>query len=195
MRYFRLYLLGNTDDRSIAFVRDAPAGLGLYDACMRRGERIGARFPRNARVYVHSGRKLGSVLGNTLSYLMVTAAVKDVIVATCKCEIEALPFALYDRKRHLLSRDYWILNPLGTFDCVNRKESDIRYFDATKKDIVGVRSLVFDGRRMAKAPDLFRVPEEPAALFASEALATALKPLRPTNIIFTEDMKLKPAMR
>jgi len=195
MRYFRLHLLGNTDDDSLAFVREAPAGLGLYRYCMRRGERIGNRYPRDAKVYLDKrspGIKLGSVLGNTLSYFMVNTAMKDVIVATCSCEIEQLPFTLYNHKRRIHSKDYWILNPIGTFDCVNREASDIRYLDASKKDIVGVRKLVFDTNKMADAPDLFRVPEEPAVLFMSERLATALKPLRPTNIIFTEDMKMMP---
>jgi hypothetical protein len=135
VRYFRLYLLGNTDDPSLAVVRSTPSGLGLYDRCMRWGERIGDRYPRNLRVYMdkHHGTKLGSVLGNTLCYLMVNTAMKDVILATCTSEIEVLPFTLYDQKRRIASKDFWILNPIGTFDCVDRQASDIRYVDGTRR--------------------------------------------------------------
>jgi hypothetical protein len=195
MRYFRLHLAGNTDDRSLAFVRDPPSGLGLYDYCMARGKRIGDRYPRDAKVYMDKrspGIKLGSVLGNTLSYFMVNTAMKDVIISTCKCEIEVLPFTLYNHKRRVHSKDYWILNPIGTFDCLNRQASDIRYMDATQKQVVGVSTMVFDIKKMADAPDLFRVPEDPEEMFMSERLAIALKPLHPTNVIFTEDMQMQP---
>jgi hypothetical protein len=200
MKFFRLWLRGNTDDKSLAFVRDLPSGLGLYDNCMRSGERIGDHYPANLKVRLDKrspGIKLQALLGNTLSYLMLNTEAKDVILGVCKCEIEVLPFVLYNHKNRIHSKDYWILNPIGTIDCVNRAASNIQYSKDDGTKIIGVGltpgSLVFDPKKLAKAPDLFRVPEEPARMFISQTLAQAIKArnLNASNILLVEEMQQK----
>ena len=191
MRYFRLWPRGNDSDKSLAFVREPPSGLGLYDYCMRSGERIGERYPREAKVYLDKrtpGIKLESVLGNLLSYLMVSTAMKDLILSVCGSEIETLPFTLYNHKKRLHSRDYWIINPIGTVDCVNRDASEMVIEGG---EVLGVESLAFDPRKVEGAPDLFRVPEKPEWLFISETLAKAIKKSNLTNVILKEEIKLK----
>ncbi len=192
MRYFRLWPRGNDRDKALAFVREPPSGLGLYDYCMNEGERIGERYPRDARVYLDPktpGIKLESVLGNLLSYLMVNTQTKDLILGICTCEIEALPFTLYNHKKRVHSKDYWILNPIGTFDCVNRAASKITM---EGEQVVGVESLAFDAKKMADVPDLFRVPEKPEWFFISERLAKAIKDAALTNVILKEEIKVTP---
>ncbi|HVK54197.1 MAG TPA: DUF1629 domain-containing protein [Burkholderiales bacterium] len=189
MRFFRIWLRGDRKDASLAFVRDEPEDLGLYDYCPRRGERMGDKYPKDAKVRLDPkspGIKLGSLLGNLIGYLMVNTALKDVILEVCKCEVEVLPFTLYNHKKRVHSTDYWIINPIGVFDCVNRDASTIQYVDATKAEIAGVEKLVFDPNKMAAAPDLFRVPEDPMQQFISERLAKAIKAINPTNVLLME---------
>jgi hypothetical protein len=159
---------------------------------MNEGERIGDRYPRDAKVYLDTktpGIKLESVLGNLCSYLMVNTQMKDLILSICTCEIETLPFTLYNHKKRVHSKDYWIINPIGSFDCVNRRASKI-VMEGT--EIVSVESLVFDSAAMAAAPDLFRVPEKPAWYFISETLARAIKKANLTNVMFKEEIELQP---
>jgi hypothetical protein len=192
MHYFRLWLRGNRDDRTLAFVRDPPKDLGVWNYCLLEGERVGDRFPRDAKVHLDPespGIKLESVLGNLLNYLMVTTQMKDVILSVCTSEIETLPFILYNHKNRVHSKDYWIINPIGTFDCVNRAASRI-VMDSTGQDIIRVDSLAFDREKMASAPDLFRVPEKPEWMFISEALARAIKQHKLTNVILKEEISL-----
>jgi hypothetical protein len=190
MKFFAIWLPGDRSDKSLAFLHSAPRGLGLNDYCMRRGERIGANYPADAKAYLEAkspGIKLASLLGNTLSYLIVNTAMKDAILDTCKCEIEVLPFVLYNHKKRIHSKDYWIINPIGTFDCLNRDASDIRYDDpATKAHVLSIRKYVFDSNKLEAAPDLFRIPESPADQFVSERLVKALHAHQCTNILLGE---------
>ena len=199
MKFFRLWLRGDTDDESLAFVEDAPAELGIRDYYMSQGKKIGDLYPSNVKARLAKrvlGIKLTSLLGNLLSYLMVNTQAKDVFLGTCNCEIEALPFTLINHKGRIHSKDYWILNPIGTFDCVNREASDIKYQDATKQEVVGIGladgSLVFDSKKMQNAPDLFRVPEKPSLMFISERMALAIIDADLTNVLMVEDMRIEP---
>lgn len=202
MRYFRLWLRGNTDDKSLAFVRDPPSGLGPYDHYASCGKPIGGSYSSNVKVNLDKrspGIKLQALLGNTLSYLILNTAAKDVFLSVCKCEIETLPFVLYNHKKRIHSKDYWILNPIGTFDCVNRAASNIQYSKEDKTKVIGIGlsrgSLVFDPAKLRNAPDIFRVPEDPSMLFVSLKLATAIKEhkLNESNIMLTEEMKQAPS--
>src|SRR5207302_1272588 len=107
------------------------------------------------------GIKLASLLGNTQSYLIVNTEVKNVIVEHCTLsELEVLPFTLYNHKKRIHSSDYWIVNPIGYLDCVNRAASNIRYLSTDPTKIVAVRKFVLDTKRLENAPDLFRVVED-----------------------------------
>jgi hypothetical protein len=111
---------------------------------------------------------------------------KDTIVECCKndeCEIEILPFTLFNHRQRVHSKDYWIINPLGTFDCVNKDASDIEYLD---DEVVGVDKYVFESQKLKNAPELFRVPEDPTEYFISETLAKAFQKKKFTNIFLSE---------
>ena len=189
MRYFRLDTLGDTSDPKLAIIRSRPEGIGIAGYQPARGERIGDRYPEDARVYLPptpKGNALGSLLGNTKNYLMVKAEMKEVIADQCReQDIEYLPFTLYDRKRRPTCRDCWIINPIGTFDCVNRTVSDISYVPGTQ-EVATVFKYVFDPKKVEKAPHLFRVPEDATHLFVSQTLARAFKDRELTNLSLIE---------
>jgi hypothetical protein len=194
MRYFLLNTLGDDQDRSLAFIDSPPEDLGLFSYCMARGEPIGSRYPEDARVYLKAkspGIKLSSLLGNTESYLIVNKAMKEVIRATAKgSEIEYLPFALYNHKKRVHSQDYWIINPIGSVDCVNRASSEIKYSSSDPEKIVSVRKYVLDSAKLANAGDLFRVPESLSRYFISERLAKAFQEQAFTNVfLFDVDQR------
>jgi len=97
---------------------------------------------------------------------------KDVTVeftSQSNCEFEILPFTLYDHKKRVLTKDYWIVNPIGTFGCLNKEASEIKYVDKddAKSEVVSIRKFVFDPKKLKNAPDLFRVPERVRDYFIS----------------------------
>ena len=189
MRYFQIITLGDTGDKSLAFISSYVENIGLAAYRPAKGKRVGEKYPENAEIHLQSedpGIKLYSLIGNTHSYLIVDTAVKDTIVEFCpddETEIEMLPFTLINHKKRVHSKDYWIINPIGTFDCVNRSASEIEFLD---DDIVGVDKYVFDPKKLEKAPHLFRVPEDPTEYFISQSLAKAFKDKQFTNFFLVE---------
>jgi hypothetical protein len=190
MNYFLLNIMGDDQDRSLAFIDSPPEDLGLFSYCMARGERIGARYPENASVYLKAkspGIKLSSLLGNTESYLIVNSAMKEVIQEVCKAsEIEYLSFTLYNHKKRVHSQDYWIVNPIGAADCVNRAASEIKYSSSNPEKIVSVKKYVLDSAKVTDAGDLFRVPEDKSRYFISERLAKTFQEGAFTNVFLFE---------
>jgi uncharacterized protein DUF1629 len=193
MKVFRLEILGNNKDKTLAFINDAPDGVGLHRSKLARGGRIGENYPKNAKIQLQPrkpGRKLCSFIGNTQSMLVVSTAVKDLLVSASGADLEVLKFTLYDQKNRELSTDYWIVNPIGHIDCVDRSASEIEYLDepgdAYHGKVVGVDKFVLDGSKVEKAPSLFRVPEDRAQYFFKEPLADEIRKQGFTNFVLEE---------
>ncbi len=189
MKYYRIDTLGNTQDKRLAIINRTPEGLGLYDAYVATGRRVTEHYPDNAKITLQAkypGIRLSSFLGNTRDYLIVHADVKTVIEKHCPADLEVLPFTLYNHKGKEYSKDYWIINPIGSVDCVDRQASDIVYLDDTKTDIVSIQKYVFDADRLAHSPALFRVPEECSEYFMNENLVNELIERKFTNFVVRE---------
>jgi hypothetical protein len=84
--------------------------------------------------------------------------------------------------------DYSIINPLGSYDCLNAEKSDIVYHDGK---VVKVQTPVFDPDKLAGVPALFRIVEQPRDYFLNSDLLLAIDDIRPkpTNVfIFPVDV-------
>src|ERR1700691_4615295 len=190
MRYFIIETLGDDQDPKLAFIDTPPEDLGLYEYCIARGERIGDRYPAESRIYLKKkspGIKLSPLLGTTRRYLVVNTAMKNVTLEHCaQCDIETLPFVLYNHKRRVHSTDYWIINPIGYVDCVNRAASDIRYLSSDPTKVVAVRKFVLDPKRLENGPDIFRVPEDRGKYFISQATGKGWQEDNFSNVFLIE---------
>jgi hypothetical protein len=190
MRYFIIETLGDDQDTKLAFIDTPPEDLGVYEYCLARGERIGERYPADARIYLQRkspGIKLSSLIGNTRNYLIVNTEVKAVILDFCGASnLEVLPFTLFNHKKRVHSTEYSIINPIGYVDCVNHAASDIRYLSTDPSKIVAVRKFVLNPANLANAPDLFRVAEDREKYFISERIAKVWQEHNFSNIFLTE---------
>lgn len=192
MRYFRLNILGDAQNRRLAFVDAPPEDLDGFDYKMSLGERIGDRYPDDPRIYLQPkspGIELADLIGNTVGYLLVSSKMKALIESHDAGEVEYLPFTLYNHKNRVHSTDYWIINPVGTHDVLNREASDIRYVNGNPaEDVVAVRTFVFKTTGLDGVPDLFRIPEDPKEYFVTERLARAFHAARCSNVyVFNVD--------
>jgi len=193
MKYFFIDTLGEVDGER-AVLDSAPRELGLEYYRLAEGVRIGKAYPADARIYMskkYRGVKLDSLLGNTKSYLIVKRPVIEVIEAhSADADIEYLPFTLFNQKKRVQSKDYFIVNPVGTLDCLNLESSEIEYLDAKDEPshgaVVAVEKFVLDPGKLARAPALFRIKEEPDRYVINEQLADAFGKAGFTNILLTE---------
>jgi hypothetical protein len=130
------------------------------------------------------GIKLPSLIGNTNDFLIVKRELKMVFEES-GVALECLPFTLFDHKKREASRDYFIINPLGTFDCLDLQKSVVVYSKQKPGAIVSVRTPRLDPRKVASAPDFFRIQEVPYAYVISARLAAQIQALQPTNFYVT----------
>lgn len=173
-------------DRDYVFLEDTPEGIGIYKHKLSRGEPMGDLYPgpEEMKWYMdrdNPGIKLPSLIGNFKNVVIVDKAMKDVVEAT-GVSMECLNFTLYNHKKRVASRDYFVINVLGTFDCLNHDESVIKYSEKHPDEVIDVKRAVFDSRKLKDAPDIFRVKEEHVTIVISHRLADALKKINPTNV-------------
>jgi hypothetical protein len=185
MKFFKIDVIGAMapDD---CFLENPPEGTEDFTFRMAEGDRMAAQYPPNARIYMtddHEGIRLTSIIGNTNAFLIVSAEVKRAIAASRTGDVEYLPVAIYNHKRRLASKDYFVVNPIGALDCLDLEHSKIEYLDG---DVVAVDEFVFDAQRVEELPDLFRVRQDLRQYFVSESLADALRALPATNLVLEE---------
>ncbi|MBW2737453.1 MAG: hypothetical protein JRE64_01115 [Deltaproteobacteria bacterium] len=184
MDFFLLSTTGDLNDHSLCMVEDPPDGMGLQDYRMSLGERAVLHYPENARIYLREenpGIKLAGILGNTKGYLLGSSKAKEIIEEHCRnSEIEYLPFDLYNHKKRLHSKDYFFINPIGGFDCLNEDASEIEY--DPDGEVITIEEFVIDPKKLSNAPDLFRIDKDPIEYIISKRLAEALRDGGVTNV-------------
>lgn len=196
MRYFRIEHLGDNTDPERVIISNHVEDIGLYCVKIAYGKHVGNNFPDDARIYLEKskkGRRLDSLLSNTINYLIVNTAMKDTILQHGNfpdIEIETLPFTLFDPSGKVMSKDYWIINPIGTKDVLNKKFSDIHYLDAPGDPdhgkVVSVRKFVINPDKLDEKIAIFRVPEAKEETFINETLARAFYEKGYTNVMLEE---------
>lgn len=185
MDYFRLDTTP-AEDPSFCILEHSPEGTERNSDMLSAGEPMGSAYPANPSWHMSKdfpGLKVPTLIASTARILVVHAVVKDLLVAT-GVPLEALPFVLVDHKKHVASRDHFIVNVLGTRDCLNLEKSDIRWSTDVPGAVVRVKKYVLDPRKLEGAPDLFRVKEDPPAIVMSTPLVKKLQAANPSNFYF-----------
>jgi len=187
-KFFRLQNLGSLSDPDLCRIEDPPRGIGLHKFCPALGDRASPYYPPDPRIQLREeqpGIQLSSLLGNNINYLIVSTAFKETIEAHCQdVEIEYLPFDLYDHRGRLYSRDYFIINPIGLYDCLDEATSGIEY--GPEGSVVAINHPQLHPNKVAGAPALFRVHHKPTVYIIDEALAAAIREKGFTNVRLRE---------
>lgn len=151
---------------------------------------VGEDYPDEPKVHMdeaETGMVLADLIGNVSSALCVSKRVKELIASEdlITDEIEYLPVWIYNHKGRLASKDYFLINPIGTVDALDHEASEIDMFEG---DVVEIDKTVLDARKCMKAPDLFRLKEEPHRYIVSSDVTYDLAQLNPpvTNMLFIE---------
>lgn len=189
MRFRLLDTMGNANDRDLCFLNQFVEGIEGKSYATNLGERLSPFYPKDARIPMspeHPGIKLSAMIGNGRSMLIVSSAFKEAIQKHCTNEIEYLPFTLYDHRNRPYSKDYFIINPIGTFDCLDLEASDISWSTKAPKKILRIRKYVLDRAKMQSAPQLFRVDGDPSEYVLGRELAREMYDRKLTNILWKE---------
>ncbi|AKQ67235.1 hypothetical protein A176_004147 [Myxococcus hansupus] len=84
------------------------------------------------------------------------------------------------------SRDYVIINPLGTFDCLDFKASQIIWDDEDPDEIIRINKRVLSREKVEQAPALFRIDRDSSNYVVNEALAAELHERKFSNVTLVE---------
>jgi hypothetical protein len=190
MAFYHLKTLGDGRNPDLCVIRDFVEGVKGRTWQVQNGERLAPFYPQDAMVFMdrrHKGIKLSSLLGATGGILMVHKELKELIEKHCQgVDIEYLPFTLYDHRKRVASRDYFIINPIGTFDCLDFEASDIKWDKDNPKEIISIRKHVLDRKKVEKAPQLFRIDKDTTEYVLGVALATEIHDRKLTNIVWNK---------
>jgi hypothetical protein len=195
-RVYGLLNLNNVIEPSFCFVDTLPTGTGLDNvdaANPSRGEPAAAVYPADARVFMSprfGGMELPDFVCNTRGLMIVHRRVKEVVERVQRGATEYLPVAIYNHKRRLASAEYFVVNPIGTYDVLDLEASDIEWDDG---EVVHVNQMVLDAKKVKQAPDLFRPNEDPSAYIISRKIATEIIKFSPpyTNLNYAEIFELE----
>jgi hypothetical protein len=190
---YRLFeTLGDTNDESLVFVEDFVEGINMQSWRVYKGERLAPVYPPDARIALRTenrGAKLTSFIGNTRNLLLVSGDVARLIESVCgAADVEYLPVTILDHRKRPHGKGYRIVNPLAVFDCLDLDKSEIEWSDDEPRELIGVDEFVLSREKMKRAPQLFRIREDPARYVFGPRLADALKQHtpRPTNVLWTK---------
>jgi hypothetical protein len=189
MKFFQLNTLGDSNDDSLCCIEDYVKGLEMSDSDTKRGRSVAETWPADAAIHLRksSGRKLTDVLSTIKNNLFVSARVRDVIAKHCAgIAVEYLPFQLFDHRKRLLSRDYVIVNPLGSLDCLDLKASNILWDEDDPNEALRVKKPVFSAKKLAEAPALFRIRQDETFYIINRPLALDLYAGDFSNLFWTE---------
>lgn len=185
MEYYEVNI-SPSGDREAAFLSKAPDGTIDFKYLVTEGSKAADRWPEDARGVIdtdYGGSTARSLVGNTLGMLIVSKPVQEVMKRGKIGDVEFLPLALYTPKKKLLSSDYFVVNPIGTLDCL---DLDASVIDRFKGKIASIDEPVLSKKKLKDVPELFRIQDAPRRYVFSEGLIIELKKVNPDNFFFTE---------
>jgi len=183
--FYLLKTLGNANDDSLVQIEDYVVGLEMFDWRVGFGERTAAEWPSDATIVLRktSGRTLTDMLGTIKNTLFVSPKFRAVLERHCAAiEIEYLPFELRDSRRRLIAKDYVIVNPIGTVDCLDFKASKLLWDKKKPDKVLMVRTPVLSAAKVEHGPPLFRIREAPTDVVISYDIAKDLKEANVSNL-------------
>jgi len=189
MAFYLIDTLGDLDDLDFCILDQAPEGIGVKYSRLAKGRAIGDDYPADAEIHMSAERegiKLGGLVGSTKSFLIVHHDVMEVIRAACEgVEVEYLPLRIINHHGRVHSDEYFIVNPVGTWDCLDEAASGVVYFEDTDR-VLSIERMVVDPKAADSAPALFRLKQAPSSYVVKQELADRLREGAFDNVLLTE---------
>lgn len=185
MPFYELKQVGDGNDQRLCFFDSVPKGFGQYSHYLGYGTAAASKYPEDAKLYMekkYPGVRLTSFIGNTSGMLLVSPELRQMIEKHCAPEmVEYLPVTIVDHKKRPYSSDYTIVNPLGTYDCVDKAASKIDYMPDGR--VILVHKLVLSERKLKKAPQLFRPDLWAPTYILGPELVADIRAAKLTNVL------------
>lgn len=174
----RMFWMLDTVSNPGAVIETPPAG-APSNWRFFKGLSLAAQFPAGATLKFSKDfpkqRKLFDFVSNTLSLLIASKKVRDLLDAAGVAGCEYLPVAIKDHKDKVVGPEYFIIHPLGGEDGIDLEKSvyDKEPFD--KSEIQRVHTLALKTEAISPGARLFRFRPLMHDYIVDTAVANALK--------------------
>ena len=168
--------MGASIDARWATVNSFPGITGSHR--LSEGVPVGADFPPSVELSLapNWGSLTTGFLNNTRRLMIAEERAKQFLERQGLDEpsVEYLPFILRNKKGRVVDKQYYVVNPLRKFDCLDRGRSDFR----TRADgvtVVVVASMRVHAERIPEDAKLFRLGEKPRIILLRSDLLEGIR--------------------
>jgi hypothetical protein len=126
------------------------------------------------------------------NYPVISQRLKTKIAASASAnQCEFLPVSVLNHKGRVASKDYFILNPVGSVDCIDTEESEVEWNDLDETDISEMERLVLRENDVPAEVNLFRAKYLLGTILVRRSLADQLSSDGFTGLYFREPTKFR----
>ncbi len=167
-------------DQDYCLIDQAPQEVQWLSSCLSSGKSAKAEYPEYIKVTMSNrgGKRLSDFITNNENLLIVSQRIKSVIESVNHGPVESLPVSILDHQGQIASKDYFYINPLGHYDCLDHLHSKIDYFKGTEK-IARAERIVLCSEKIRQVPDLFRIKNLPQKYIISKKMLEHIHAIHP----------------
>lgn len=145
---------------------------------LRRAVPLAGRWPSDVRYGMDPWNKDSMALADTLParkpVVVASKRLAQFLAARLGAAVECLPLTLVNHKKRAVPEPYFIVNPLGTQDALDRERSKPEWSTISPDVIDSVRRLAVDAARVDPAAQMFRLAHYLRPVLVRRALADAI---------------------
>lgn len=116
------------------------------------------------------GVALADSLPNTWNMYVVSGRLRDALAGTGE-PIEFVPVRIRNHKGRLVKQPYFLMNPIGAIDCMDRKQSDFDEDPVDRSQALTLRRLVLDPSKIPEDRSVFRLASKLPLVLVRKDLA------------------------
>lgn len=116
------------------------------------------------------GHLIADVINNAFGYLIVSSRLKKLLEVYATAEIEYLPIRIQNHKGRIASDDCFIVNIIGTVDCVDMERTEGTPDPVNEGWLMSIEELHLDTNRITPSLNLFRINVMPSVIIVRDDL-------------------------
>ena len=188
MKYWVLKISAPEDS---AYLSRVPSkGPGSYQ--YKKGESLIQEFKKHESLGMYfdpdypDETELFDFVDNINTLIIANKKVRDVLMYLELTNIEFLPIWLYDHQDQVASKEYAIINVLGSVDCIDMDKSEFDMGSIIKTQIFSIDKLILDHKAIPDDAKIFRATTKLDEIFVHDDVKNAMETAGLEGCVFIE---------
>ena len=157
-----------------------------------KGESLLAEFPEEGMAGMYfdpdypDETELFDFVDNINTLIIANKKVRDVLMSLELTNIEFLPIWLYDHQDQVASKEYAIINVLGSVDCIDMDKSEFDMDSLIETQIYSIDKLILDHKAIPDDAKIFRATTKLDEIFVHDDVKNAMETAGLEGCVFIE---------